>query len=399
MPEPHDRRTVVITGASAGVGRAAAVEFARHGYRVGLIARSAERLTAAAAEVKAAGGEPLILPADVADPQAVAAAAEWAIREWGAIDVWVNNAMVTVYSTVSEMTPDEYRRVTEVTYLGYVHGTLAALEHMRKRGTGTIVQVGSALAYRAIPLQSAYCAAKFAIRGFTDALRSELIHDGSHVRLTAVHLPAVNTPQFDWARNRMPMRPQPVPPIFQPEVAARAIYRAAQKAPREVWLGRSTLQVIFGSMLAPGLLDRLLATRAREGQMSDEPAIPDRADNLFETVDGEYGAHGRFDGQSHRRALRASSATAYVGAGALALAVLAVLAGVSYAIARALPAPHRTAGAAWSHLLPRRARPQPRWRRPLATLQRALPNVQRLLPPLQSSPGWRRPSLLRLPGR
>jgi NAD(P)-dependent dehydrogenase (short-subunit alcohol dehydrogenase family) len=324
MRDSNRRRTVVITGASAGVGRATAVHFARQGWRVGLIARNLERLEDAAREVMRAGGEPLVLAADVADAQALASAAEWVVREWGVIDVWVNNAMVTVYSPVQEMSPEEYRRVTDVTYLGYVHGTLAALTHMRKRNEGTIVQVGSALAYRAIPLQSAYCAAKFAIRGFTDALRSELIHDGSHVRLTAVHLPAINTPQFDWSRSRLPMRPQPVPPIFQPEVAARAIYRAALKAPRELWLGRPTVQIILGSMVMPGILDRLLATQAREGQMSDEPAVPEQPDNLFETVDGEYGSHGRFDSESARRTFGVSSATTHASLG---LGLLGLFAG------------------------------------------------------------------------
>lgn len=293
--------TVVITGASAGVGRATALEFARRGWDVALLARGEERLAAAADEVRACGMRALPLAVDVADAQAVSAAADRVIAEWAHIDVWVNCAMTTVYGFVRDMSAEEYRRVTEVTYLGCVHGTLAALRHMRRAHAGTIVQVGSALAYRAIPLQSAYCAAKFAIRGFTDALRSELIADHSPVRVTMVQLPAVNTPQFDWARNHMAMRPQPVPPIFQPEAIARAIHRAARRAPRELWVGRSTMQAIAANMLAPGLLDRLAATRGLAGQKSDERALAGQPDNLFAPVAGDYGAHGRFDDRAAGR--------------------------------------------------------------------------------------------------
>lgn len=322
--------TVVITGASAGVGRATALEFARRGWDVALLARGEERLEAAAAEVRSYGMRALPIPVDVADPEAVFAAAERITTEWGHIDVWVNCAMVTVYGFVRDMSAAEYRRVTEVTYLGYVHGTLAALRHMRRTHVGTIVQVGSALAYRAIPLQSAYCAAKFAIRGFTDALRSELIADRSPIRVTMVHLPAVNTPQFDWARNHMARRPQPVPPIFQPEAIARAIYRAAQRAPRELWVGRSTMQAIAANMLAPGLLDRFLATRALQGQKTDEPAIAGRPDNLYAPVAGDFGAHGRFDEAAAERVtalrpvtLRGVAALAVAGLAAFGLAALA----------------------------------------------------------------------------
>ncbi|MGK7868120.1 SDR family oxidoreductase, partial [Falsiroseomonas sp. E2-1-a20] len=257
-----DRGTVVITGASAGVGRATARAYARRGWNVALLARGAEGLEAARAEIERDGAAALALPVDVADPDAVFRAAGQVVAAFGAIDVWINAAMVTVLGEVAEITPEEFRRVTEVTYLGSVHGTLAALQHMRPRNRGTIVQVGSALAYRAIPLQAAYCAAKFAMRGFTDSLRSELIHAGSGVRLTMVQLPAVNTPQFDWARNHMPRRPRPVAPVFAPEAVAEHILRAAREAPRELWVGGPAVQAILGNMVAPGLLDRMLAVAA-----------------------------------------------------------------------------------------------------------------------------------------
>ena len=285
---------VVITGASAGVGRALAQRFAADGARIGLIARNAERLEAAVAEVRAAGGSAISCPADVADHAAIEAAADRVEAELGPIDIWINVAMATIFAPFREMTAEEFRRATDVTYLGFVHGTMAALKRMQPRDRGTIVQVGSALAYRSIPLQSAYCGAKHAVVGFTDSLRSELIHDGSRVQLTVVHLPAVNTPQFDWGRNRMPKRPQPLPPIYQPEFAAEAIHHAALNPRREVLLGWPTMQAIFGQKLAPGYLDRMMARKAYSGQQSDEPA-KDRPDNLFSTVDGDFGAHGRFD--------------------------------------------------------------------------------------------------------
>jgi short-subunit dehydrogenase len=288
-----NRSTVMITGASAGVGRAAARAFAMRGWKVALLARRTEGLEAAGAEVEQAGGVALVLPADVADADAVFQAAERTIEAFGTIDVWINCAMTTVLGEVTETTPEEVRRVTEVTYLGYVHGTMAALRHMRPRDRGTIVQVGSALAYRAIPLQAAYCGAKFAVRGFTNALRSELIHAGSGVRLTMVQLPAVNTPQFDWARNHMDRRPRPVAPIFAPEAIAKHIVRAAIEAPRELWIGGSAVQAIFGDMVVPGQLDRLLAERAYCGQLTDEPAR-EQLDNLFAPLPGDRGARGRF---------------------------------------------------------------------------------------------------------
>jgi len=277
-------KVVVITGASAGVGRATAELFARRGWKVGLLARGEERLADAAEAVRALGTQAIAIPTDVADAAAVERAAERIEYELGPIDVWVNNAMATVFAPVAKITPDEFRRGTEVTYLGQVHGTLSALKRMRRRNRGTIVNVGSALAYRAIPLQSVYCAAKYAVRGFTDSLRTEIIHDRLKVHLTMVHLPAMNTPQFDWALNKMDRRPQPVPPIFQPEVAARAILFAATHRRREVWVGMPTLKAIVANKIAPGLLDRYLAGRGYEGQLTKEPKPADSPANLYRSV-------------------------------------------------------------------------------------------------------------------
>jgi NAD(P)-dependent dehydrogenase (short-subunit alcohol dehydrogenase family) len=288
-------QTVVITGASAGVGRATARRFAAEGARIGLIGRDAAALEDARSDIEELGGIGLPLPADVADAEAVFAAGARVERELGPIDVWVNNAMATVFSPVWALTPEEFRRVTEVTYLGFVHGTMAALRCMRPRNRGTIVQVGSALAYRGIPLQAAYCGAKHAIRGFTDSLRAELIHEGSGVRITTVHLPAVNTPQFDWARTHMERQPRPAGAVYQPEAAADAIAHAARHAAREYWLGKSTSVAIVGNMLAPGLADRYLAATAFDGQSRREPVEADRQDNLFEPVRGRHAARGSFD--------------------------------------------------------------------------------------------------------
>ena len=293
-------KLVVVTGASAGVGRATAREFARHGCDVGLIARDRARLDQAVEELRAIGVRATAHTADVADFAALDLAASEIERELGPIDVWVNNAMATIFAPVHMITPEEFRRSTEVTYLGQVHGTMIALSRMRPRNRGTIVNVGSALAYRAIPLQSAYCGAKFAVRGFTDALRSELLHDGVNVHLTMVHLPAVNTPQFDWALNKMTQRPQPVPPIFQPELPARAIVFAAFHRRREIWVGMPTLKTILANQIAPGLLDRLLAKIGYSGQLTPEVKPADAPANLFETVPGPYGAHGRFDARAKR---------------------------------------------------------------------------------------------------
>jgi NAD(P)-dependent dehydrogenase (short-subunit alcohol dehydrogenase family) len=290
--------TVVITGASAGVGRATAQAFARQGARIGLLARGRERLEAAQREVEALGGQAVICVCDVADADAVEAAAARVEQHFGPIDVWVNNAMVSVYSTVIDMTPDEFRRVTEVTYLGCIWGTLAALRRMRSRNRGVIVQVGSALAYRGIPLQSAYCAAKHAIQGFNDSLRTELLHEKSDVRLCMVQLPALNTPQFAWTRSRLDKKPQPVPPIYQPEVAADAIVFAAAHNRRELCVGMPTVKAVVGNKIAPGFLDHFLARKAFAAQQTDEPADPNRPDNLMQPVAGDFGAHGEFDDRS-----------------------------------------------------------------------------------------------------
>jgi NAD(P)-dependent dehydrogenase (short-subunit alcohol dehydrogenase family) len=297
-------QVAVITGASAGVGRATVREFARRGAWIGLVARNREALENARQEVESAGGKAIVLPADVADPASVEAAAERVERELGPIDVWVNNAMVSVFSPFKEMTPEEFKRVTEVTYLGFVYGTMSALRRMLPRDRGAIVQVGSALAYRSIPLQSAYCGAKHAIAGFTDALRCELIHDNSRVHLTMVQMPALNTPQFSWVKSRLPRHPQPVPPIYQPEVAARAIYWAAQHRRREVYVGGSTVEAIVANKIAPGLLDRYLGRTGYDAQQTGEPADPSRKFNLWQTVPGDHGAHGSFDQGARSRSFQ-----------------------------------------------------------------------------------------------
>ncbi len=289
---------VVITGAGAGVGRATVGEFARHGYDIGLLSRDKARLERAAADARRHGVRALPIPTDVADAHAVDAAASRVESELGPIDVWVNVAMATVFAPVSQLTPEEVERGTRVTYLGQVYGTMSALRRMRTRNRGTIVNVGSALGYRSVPLQSIYCGAKFAIRGFTDALRSELIHDKLDVHLTMVDLPAINTPQFDWALNKMGKKAKPVAPIYQPEVPAGAIFFAATHHRREVWVGFSTVKAILANRFAPGLLDRYLAKAGYSGQLTDEPLAQDAPANLYEPVPGEYGAHGRFDASS-----------------------------------------------------------------------------------------------------
>ncbi|MHB0765290.1 SDR family oxidoreductase [Stutzerimonas sp. NM35] len=322
-------RVAVVCGASAGVGRATAWALARAGYRVALIARGAQGLEDTRAELESGGARTLAIALDVADAEAVDRAAERIEAELGPVDLWVNSAMATVFGPVHMTSAVEFKRVTDVTYLGVVHGTLAALRHMQPRNRGTIVQVGSALAYRAIPLQSAYCAAKFAIRGFTDSLRCELIHDKSQVRLTMVQLPAHNTPQFDWSRNKMTRRPQPVPPIHTPEVAAQAILRAAREAPRELWVGRASLQAIIGTLLMPGLLDRMMARQAWDGQMSEEPAHVGQPDNLFQPVTGLHRLEGRFGDDTLDKAPSLASETVgklAVGLGLLGLIIVTALA-------------------------------------------------------------------------
>ncbi len=289
-------KVAVVTGAGAGVGRATAEEFAQHGFDVALLSREPERLERAANDLSAAHViRAIAIPTDVADAQAVASAATRVEETLGPIDVWVNVAMATVFAPVSELTAEEIERGTKVTYLGQVHGMMAALSRMRTRNRGTIVNVGSALAYRSVPLQSVYCGAKSAIRGFTDSLRSEIIHDGLNVHLSTVDLPAINTPQFDWAVNKMSKRARPVAPIYQPEVAARAIFFAATHRRREVWVGFSTIKAIVANYLAPGLLDHYLARSGYSGQLTQEPVPPDAPENLFEPVPGNFGAHGRFD--------------------------------------------------------------------------------------------------------
>jgi len=292
------RRIVVVTGASAGIGRAVARRFGREGWRVALVARGTDGLDAAKREVEELGGEGMAIACDVADESAVEAAAGRVEREWGPIDVWINDAMVTSYCEFLDISPADFRRMTDVTYLGSVWGIRAAMKRMVPRNRGTIVQVGSALAYRSIPLQSAYCGAKSALRGFIDSLRSELIHHGSRVKITMVQLSALNTPQFDWGKTCGTKQPQPVPPIFQPEVAANGIYYAALHPRRELWVGWPAVKAILGNMVVPGLIDRILARQGYSGQHTDEPLPPGRRDNLYAPVAGDHGAHGRFDARA-----------------------------------------------------------------------------------------------------
>jgi NAD(P)-dependent dehydrogenase (short-subunit alcohol dehydrogenase family) len=286
---------VVVTGASAGVGRAVARAFGKRQAKVALIARGVDGLEAAKGEIESYGGKAIILPLDVSDHDAVEAAATRVEEAFGPIDIWVNNAMLSVYSPIIDMQPDEFRRVTEVTYLGYVWGTLAALRRMKPRDHGVIVLVGSALAYRGIPLQSAYCAAKHAIQGFHDSLRCELIHDGSHVRTVMVQMPALNTPQFGWVKSRLPRMAKPLGTIFQPEVAAEAIVWAAYSGRREINVGWPTTEAVVGNNFFPAAGDWYLARNAYDGAMTDEPENPNRPNNLWQPVPGDHGAHGRFD--------------------------------------------------------------------------------------------------------
>jgi NAD(P)-dependent dehydrogenase (short-subunit alcohol dehydrogenase family) len=337
MRKGKRKEVVVITGASAGLGRAIAKAFARDGARIGLIARGRAGLEGAKRDVEQLGGQAIIIPADVADADAVEAAADRVERDLGPIDIWVNNAMASVFSPVKEMQPNEYKRVTEVTYLGFVHGSLAALKRMQPRDRGVIVQVGSALAYRGIPLQSAYCAAKHAIQGFCDSLRCELLHDGSRVRVVMVQMPAMNTPQFDWVKSRLPRQAQPVPPIFQPEVAAAAVVYAAHSNRREVYVGGPTVEAIVGNKIAPAFADWYLARNCVDAQQTDQLENGTRPDNLFEPVDDkvDHGAHGRFDARSrdfslqfwankNRNWLAAIGAVSLVGAAAARLARTAI---------------------------------------------------------------------------
>jgi NAD(P)-dependent dehydrogenase (short-subunit alcohol dehydrogenase family) len=322
-------RVIGVTGASAGIGRATVRRFARDGAKIGLIARGRERLESTAAEVERLGGEALVLPLDVAEPDAVEDAAAQIEERFGPLDIWVNNAMATVFAPVRDVTPDEFQRATEVTYLGTVWGTMAALRRMLPRDQGTIVQVGSALAYRSIPLQAPYCAAKHAILGFTESLRVELRHEGSNVHVAMVQLPAHNTPQFDWGRAKLPRQPQPVPPIFQPEVAAEAIIYAATHRRRELVVGWPAVKAVYGEKVAPGLLDLVLARIGYDKQQTEEPLPRQRPGNLFEPVPGDFAAHGRFDGESKSRSwlleadLRRWPLALAAGLGTIAAAVFA----------------------------------------------------------------------------
>lgn len=326
----NSREVIVITGASGGIGRAAARAFARPGACIALLARGERGLDSVHREVEAAGAQALAICTDVADAEQVEKAAAMIEERWGAFDVWVNNATATVFSPISKLPPADLHRVTQVAYLGAAYGTMAALKRMRARDRGVIVQVGSALAYRAIPLQAAYCAAKFALRGFTDSLRSELLHEGSRVHVTMVHLSAFNTLQFDWSRNLVGRRSQPVPPIFQPELAAEAIVWAARHRRREVFVGWPAVKAVFANKVAPRALDHVLAKAAYEGQMTEEPLPQDACENLYAPCDVDAGAHGRFDAQArnyslqweftkHRGAL-AAGVLAALGAGVLAWA-------------------------------------------------------------------------------
>jgi len=328
------RRVVVVTGAGAGAGRAIAARFGREHWRVALLSRDPDRLQAARAEIEASGGEALAIPTDMADAAAVFAARDRVLAEWGAIDAWVNCAMATVVGPFSEISPADFKRVVDVTLLGYVYGTQAALEAMRPRDRGAIVQIGSALAYRAIPLQSAYCSCKFAIRGFTDSLRAELLHAGSHITLSMLQMPGMNTMQFDWARNLFDHKYQPVGAVFDPDVAAEATWRAVHEAPREFWVGSSAIEAIVGEMVCPPALDRLVARSGYRQQISHVPERPGRPDNLYEPVKANVGARGRFSDRARPRAFILNASHARLAAGAAVLLSFAATAAAGFLAGR-----------------------------------------------------------------
>jgi NAD(P)-dependent dehydrogenase (short-subunit alcohol dehydrogenase family) len=327
--------TVVVTGGTAGVGRATVREFARNGANVAILARGEDRLRATKAEVEQLGGKAIAISVDVSDARAVEEAAERIERDLGEIDVWVNNAFAGIFARFLDVTPEEYERVTAVTYLGQVNGTRAALKRMMPRNRGSIVLVGSALAYRGIPLQSAYCGAKHAIQGLLDSVRTELIHDAPGVQITMVQLPGLNTPQFEWIRAKLPGKPRPIGAVFQPEVAARAIYFAAHEHRKEVFVGYPTAESIWGDKIASAWLDDYLAKVGFEGQQSPEPVSPDRKDNLFEPVPGDFAAHGRFDDEARDESpeLWASMHKKQIGLAALGAVAAATAAGVGFMLA------------------------------------------------------------------
>ena len=327
--------TVVVTGGTAGVGRATVREFARNGANVAILARGKDRLQAAKKEVEELGGKALAISVDVADARAIEEAAERIERELGEIDIWVNNAFAGIFARFLDITPEEYERVTAVTYFGQVNGTRAALKRMMPRNRGSIVLVGSALAYRGIPLQSAYCGAKHAIQGLIDSVRTELIHDAPGVHISMVQLPGLNTPQFEWIRAKLPGKPRPIGAVFQPEVAARAIYFAAHSDRKEIEVGYPTVQSIWGDKVASAWLDDYLAEVGFKGQQSPEPVSPDRKDNLFEPVPGDFAAHGRFDSEAHEDSpeLWASIHKKQIGLAALGAVAAATAAGVGFMLA------------------------------------------------------------------
>ena len=335
----REPRVIVITGAAAGVGRATAQMFAKtEGAHIGLIARGIEGLEGAKRDVESLGGKAIIIQCDVTDAEGIEAAAARVEQELGPIDVWVNVAMTSVFSFVKDMTAEEFKRVTEVCYLGYVNGTLAALKRMMPRNRGHIIQVGSALAYRGIPLQAAYCASKHAIQGFMDSLRAELIHDKSAIVAVMVQMPALNTPQFDWCRNKLPHKSQPVPPIYQPEIAAEAIVFASKNTRREIYVGLPTVIAIIGNKLFPRLGDWYLGKTGVKGQQTPEEADHNKPDNLYESVGGDPGAHGRFDDRAHSFSpqLWTSLHRDWV-LGGLLLGLLATLGGLFWANKRKSP--------------------------------------------------------------